>query len=1009
MFNTLCNGGTLVLADPSTFEVAAKTCHILPLTPSILVTLDPGAGFHTVEGIFLGGESPSPSLIKAWSSPRRRIYNSYGPTETTCTALMGELKPGCPVTIGFPISYSTVILLDEAGMESTEGEICISGLGLAWGYFYDPDRTNSAFVKMGEIIIYKTGDYGKWTEDGLQFCGRRDSLVKNRGFLINLEADVEPALRSFGKVDRASAFMSQGRLVAFVTPVSAKEGLRDYLANTVSSFLVPDKIYSLDKFPTTGNGKVDRKSLMHMHELEQLSDTANLETGLDPVEAVRRGLSHVLQLPTSRILQTSSFRQLGGHSLTAVMLVSALKGMGFGISVTRVLQLDTVDSIASAVETLVDNSHVFLAPEDATERLMHEMTTTLPLEGATLAPMADIQTRMLSGSVAAPGLSFIKTSFTFNHQGKKDLTSILQDSWHRLCRRHEILRTSFVLSASNGVQVITKEPGLSWEEEVVKESEWELVCRRKELLAVEDFVDFDVEDQASLSRVLLIVAHKKRTRFIWTVHHSLIDGWSMSTLMRDFADCLENRTTPAPPQFAQVVQEIDRLKVESSARAVSFWKGYLDGYTPVPRLRVSPPTDVSDYTQASLSQRSTVGVSELEDAAKDRFQVSPATLLYAAWGLLISRYSGTDRAVLGAVLSGRSLPIPGIENIVGPLINVLPLAIDSREEQSTHNYVQAVFRSLCDLLEYQWSPAALIQDGCGCNPAELFETLFASQYGFPESPWNSLEVSQPSDIRYREATQVPLTVLLNSTEGHFDIQFIYRSSHFSDAVIQRMISQLDNLLSSLTTADSVTELRNVTGRMLEDDRQSEISSVKSRQLDSSGKVPQNLVEAVKNSIQAHPDMYAVEAPTGSLTYREFGRLTEHIAECILQHNGRGSVVCVVCDGSLLWLLAMIATVRAGAIYCPIDEKLPRVRKDYMIKSSGATLVLFTKSSQEPVCDITTSLVIDSIIANMSSASASATPVSQNYPSGDDVACLIFTSGSTGLPKGMGDPSKVPLT
>ncbi|EWZ34065.1 nonribosomal peptide synthase GliP2 [Fusarium oxysporum Fo47] len=997
MFSTLCNGGTLVLADPSTFEVAARTCHILPLTPSILVTLDPGAGFDTVEAIFLGGESPSPSLIEAWSSPRRRIYNSYGPTETTCTALMGELKPGSPVTIGFPVSYSTVILLDSAGMESTEGEICISGLGLAWGYFRDTDRTNNAFFRRGEAMIYKTGDYGKWTENGLLFCGRRDGVVKNRGFLINLEADVEPALQSFGKVDRASAFMSQGRLVAFVTPVSAKEGLRDHLERTVSSFLVPDTIYSLDEFPTTGNGKVDRKGLMRMHELEQSSDTA-IESGLGPSEAVRRGLSYVLQLPTSRILQTSSFRQLGGHSLAAVMLVSVLRRMGFGINVARVLLLDTVETIAAAVKTLADDSYAPFAPDDATERLMHEMRTTLPLEGATLAPMADIQTRMLSGSVASPGLSFIKTSFTFHHPGKQDLSSILRDSWLRLCLRHEILRTSFVLSASNGVQVIAKEPGFSWEEEIAIESEWELVCRRKELLAVDDFVDFDVEDQASLSRVVLVVAPSKRTRFIWTVHHSLIDGWSMATLMRDFADCLENRPIPAPPQFARVVQEIDRLRVESSDRAVSFWKGYLEGYTPVPRLRVSPPTDVSDYTQATLSRRLTTSVSELEAVAKDRFQVSPATLLYAAWGLLISRYSGTDRAVLGAVLSGRSLPIPGIENIVGPLINVLPLAIDTREDQPTHNFVQAAFRRLCDVLEFQWSPASLIQDGCGCNPAELFETLFASQYGFPESPWDSLAVSQPSDIRYLEATQVPLTVLLNGAEGHFDVQFIYRRSHFSNTVIQRMISHLDNLLTSLTTADPNTELRNVTRKMLEADRQYRISNEKPSQLDSSREVPQNLVEAIENSIQAHADMYAVEAPTGSLTYREFGRLTEHIVACILQHNGRGNVICVVSDGSLLWLLAMIATVRAGAIYCPIDEKLPRVRKDYMIRNSGATLVLFTKSSHEPVCDGIPSLVMESIIASISSSSALATPVSRNHPSGDDVACLIFTSGSTGLPK-----------
>ncbi|KAA8650846.1 Nonribosomal peptide synthetases (NRPS)5 single domain, non-ribosomal peptide synthase-like protein [Aspergillus tanneri] len=101
----------------------------------------------------------------------------------------------------------------------------------------------------------RTGDYGKHTKHGLQFCGRRDSVVKNRGFLINLESDVEPAILSFGKVDGASAFMSHGQLVAFVTSISVKDGLRKYLAGTVSSFLVPDiVIYSLDEFPTQTTG-----------------------------------------------------------------------------------------------------------------------------------------------------------------------------------------------------------------------------------------------------------------------------------------------------------------------------------------------------------------------------------------------------------------------------------------------------------------------------------------------------------------------------------------------------------------------------------------------------------------------------------------------------------------------------------------------------------------------------------------------------------------------------------
>ncbi|OJJ42729.1 hypothetical protein ASPZODRAFT_162131 [Penicilliopsis zonata CBS 506.65] len=998
VFNTLCNGGTLVLANPSTFEAVARTCHVLPLTPSILVTLDPRAGFDTVEAIFLGGETPSPSLIQAWSSPRRRLYNSYGPTETTCTVLMGELRPETPtITIGFPISYSTVILLDADGVEAAEeGEICIAGLGLALGYFQDPERTNNVFIEQNGVRMYRTGDYGKRTPYGIQFCGRRDSVVKNRGFLINLEADVEPALQSYGKVDGAAAVMSQGRLVAFVTPLSAKEGLREYLrASAVSSFLVPDTIYSLHDFPTTGNGKVDKKSLLRMHEQEQgAADPESLVPGLGAVQAVCRGFSHVLRLPESQVTQLSSFRHLGGHSLAAVMFVSALRQMGYAIGVSQVFLWDTVERIAAGVVEVSEISPVPSAQEDLVERLKHP-------------PMTDMQTRMLGASVATPGLSFIKTSFTFDHPGKQDLTATLHAAWVRLHHRHEILRTAFVWNASNGgAQVIFPDPGFSWEQEsIATESDWESACRRAELLDMAEFADLEAEDRASLSRVVLIVAPSKRTRFVWTVHHSLVDGWSMAILMRDFASCLDDGEKPnqPPPQFAQAALAINQLTTEASDRAVSFWREYLsDGYTPAQRLRVSPPSDVSDYTQAALSRRLTVSVSALETAARDRFAVTPATLLYAAWGLLVSRYSNTDRAVLGAVLSGRSLPIPGVENMVGPLINTLPLAVDTRETQSTSGFVRSVFRRLCDIVEFQWSPVALLNQGCGCNPAELFETLFALQYDFPPCPWEkSSELPEPKDIRYTEATQVPLTVLVGSTDDGrgFDVRFLYRRSHFADdGIVRRMMGHFDRLLAALVTAQPDIELSEVTNQMLTE-QEYEILTAKPVAQQLSFKLPvpgdNNLVEAIERSIQAHPDIYAVQGVAGSLTYSEFGRITGRICGRLLsQHIQHGSVVCMISDGSLLWLVGMIAILRACAIYCPVDQKLPRDRKDYMVRNSRAALVLYASSSQEEVCRGVPSLSMEALMSEVPSTSS----FPGSRPGGDDIACLIYTSGSTGLPK-----------
>ncbi|KAI9042724.1 nonribosomal peptide synthetase hasD [Aspergillus affinis] len=997
MFNTLCNGGTLVLSDPQTLEAAAKTCHVLPLTPSILVTLDPGAGFDAVESIFLGGESPSPSLIEAWSSPHRRLYNSYGPTETTCTALMAKLLPGQPITIGFPISYSTIFLLDENGDESSEGEICIAGLGLALGYFQDPGRTANSFVTRNGIKIYKTGDYGKITDYGIQFCGRKDSMVKNRGFLINLEGDVEPALLSFDRVKRASAFMAQGRLIAFVSPVGAKTGLREHLQQTTSSFLIPDTVHSLGDFPTTSNGKVDRKRLLHMHEAEQEADSIKLETGLPALEAVQRGFSYVLRLPQSHIHEDSSFRRLGGHSLAAVMLVSTLRKMGLDVGVAEVLMLDDVSKLSKSARVMLDAApYASPANQALLDHLKEEISMTRSLGNQKIAPMTDIQTRMISAGLSNPGHSFIKTSFTFQHPGQADLAPLLYAAWDRLHQRHEILRTSFILTASHGAQIISDEPKFAWKQRSISESEWEPACQSEELLDFNGLPEFDAGNRQSLSQVTLLTLQNRRTRFIWTVHHSLVDGWSMAALMRDFAACLDNQELPPASQFAQVSHAIHKLEFDSSDRAVTFWKDYLKGYLPAQRLRLSPPSDINDYTQGDVSYQLRVSVPALELAAKEKFAVTPATILYAAWGLLLSRYCSAENIILGAVLSGRSLPIPGVEDVIGPMINTLPLKVNTDHIQSVQGFIRSVFESLCGILDFQWSPVSLVQEASRCKPAELFETLFALQYDFPQSPWVSKLTSAPEDIYYTEVTQVPLTALLDSSEGRFRVRFLYRKSHFDDRVVQRMMRQFDGLLTGLVDATPGFSLNHITSTMLAGTAIGNFTS-NSAEMARISSDAENLAQAINHMIRDHPNICAVEGLANSHTYHEFGRMTDKVARRLSKHTKSGDVICVISDGSLSWALAMIAVIKIGAIYCPIDQMLPIERKRYMVGNCQASLVLYTNSEQEVMpCDVP-SLNVESIMAQ-DSPSADAIPSVNSIASGDDIACLIYTSGSTGLPK-----------
>ncbi|RMJ26839.1 non-ribosomal peptide synthase [Aspergillus sp. HF37] len=997
MFSTLCNGGTLVLAHPATLEAVAKTCHVLPLTPTILATLDPTSGFDSVERIFVGGESPSPSLVSSWSSSKRRLYNSYGPTETTCMALMAELLPGCPITIGWPISYSSVILLGEDGRECDEGEICIAGLGLAVGYFRNPDRTDRAFATRHGARIYRTGDYGKRTKWGVKFCGRRDRTVKNRGFLISLEADVEPALLSYDEVKRASALMHQNKLIAFVTPVAAKIGLREYLSRTASAFLVPDAIYSLDEFPTTPNGKADRERLVQVHEEAQGEHACRLETGLSPMDAIRRALSHVLRLSESHILECSSFRDLGGHSLAAVMLVAAMRQMGYGIGVAEIMLLDRVDKLAASTKKSAD----VLLRTSANDRgwlehLKQEIAVAKSLRNEHIAPMTDMQARLVAASIATPGLSFIKASFTFEHPRASNPLPVLRAAWGRLREHHAILRTSFFLNASHGAQVISQDPGFAWREIHVPDSEWEAACQREELLDVSGICGINPEDERSISRVVLVSSASSRTRFIWTVHHALVDGWSMATLLRDFSACIENKPLPQSPPFSLVAQNIAQLERESPGRAAEFWKRYLDGYVPAQRLRVPPPLDTNDYTQAAQAHKMAVRTSSVESAARD-FDVTPATILYAAWSLVVSRYCGSDRISLGAVLSGRSLQIPGVENVVGPMINTVPLPVNVHEAQTAREYVRSVFGKLCEVLEFQWSPVRTIQESAGCKPADLFDTLLALQYDFPQPSWQAEKVPAPGDLRYDEVTQVPLSVLLDSSDGRFDARFVYRRAYFSDAVVQRMVTHFENLLAALVAAAPDCPLEQVIGQMLSEPEHRTLTAAPRQPLQLSS-VPENVADAVENMIQTNPNANAVEACMTSITYREFGEMTEQIAYHLEQITPPGGVVCVVSDGSLPWLVGMIAVINIGAIYCPIDQGLPMERKKYMTGNCEPSLVLYSNTGQEKVPCSARYLVIESALRQPPYGPASAATNYRCRPAGDDIACLIYTSGSTGVPK-----------
>lgn len=1011
--------------------------------------MDPSRGYQSVKWIIMGGESPTPSLIKNWSAPNRRLINAYGPTEATCVVSMAEMRPDEPITMGWPIPYCKVLLVDADDNEADEGEMILGGPGIAVGYFGDEDLTRKMFIQRGPHgeIFYRTKDYAKRTADGYVFCGRKDGVVKIRGFLVNLESEVEPAMMSssgqdpHSRVQQCAAIKSaEGSLVGFVSPAGAVEGLRDRMLEHYSAFLVPDTIHGVESFALTPNGKINRKALLVLHEKTQLPQFLNADIFLQhvrdqgksitPLEAVRHAICTVLRVVQARVGDDASFRALGGHSLAAVMLVSTLRKLGFLTDVATIYAKDTVADIASALErTEVDSGETYSLEATEADRVGFREALGIAKsesDDVQVFPTTDMQARMVRGTVASPSMNFLKIGMTFDHPKADHAVFLraLREAWSALVKKHSILRTSFLLdSLSEPVQFLNAPQNIQWEEETVdSDAEWE---KRKHITArfePEELTSFDERDVHALSRFKIISIPENKSRVVWTVHHALIDGWSASFVLHDLWELLHGIQEAQTPcaQFSDAAWCLRNLVKRDSGLAKEFWKDLLQAQSKnIPRLRLSPPSTEASKPrpQAEVRRRMSVRMSQLIDAAKER-GVTTASIVYSAWAIMLSRYCDSKAVVLGAVLSGRSLSLDGIEKIVGPLVNTLPMPATVEPEMALTEFLQQTFQTLCRVLDFQWTPNSLIQEATGLRGTEYYETLMAIQYDFPETEWTEKQpqlCSPPYDVSYVENTEMPLTVMLDVADEHLDARFMYNTSHFSESTIERMTRHFENILAAFLNAcfedprQSRRTVGDISDFMLGSDELQERLNCTGQELEKPYQGPETLFEAFEDSLKAHRDLFAVEGLDKSLTYRELDIMTAHISRVLGDHGAKpGKIVCVIADGSVEWLLAIMAVVRTGAAYCPVDHKLPWERQKYMMSVCSPPVVLFPNTSSRKgspgfenvpiLLDVETILPVDNRLPGDCTEGFGGDSPTVPIRNGDEIAVVIFTSGSTGFPK-----------
>ncbi|MGE7888622.1 amino acid adenylation domain-containing protein [Bacillus cereus] len=374
---TLLNGGTLIIADLNNYDVdytindllMKKKINYANLTPSFLRVFNPEA-LDSLETIVSYGEELTNELIEKWSSPSRKVFNGYGPTETTVGATSMECTPQKyeRPPIGQPFKNYSAYVLDEKLQlvpVGFEGELYISGVGLARGYINRTDLTAENFIPnpfsvLGERM-YKTGDIVKVLEDGnLSFVGRKDDQLKIRGYRIELK-DIESTILecSFIKdvfidvIDNNGEKKMVGYLIFKDFSQGSKQELMLFLKNKLPSYMIPSHLISIESFPMTPNGKLDKKAL------PKINFTRELET---PYKAPSTELETAIQkiwtevLGIEKISVDDDFFELGGQSLLVAKVVYKMRDMfetKLELPIRIIFRNPTISGMAKMVEMVL--------------------------------------------------------------------------------------------------------------------------------------------------------------------------------------------------------------------------------------------------------------------------------------------------------------------------------------------------------------------------------------------------------------------------------------------------------------------------------------------------------------------------------------------------------------------------------------------------------------------------------------------------------------------------------
>ncbi|MFF7159157.1 amino acid adenylation domain-containing protein [Streptomyces sp. NPDC008139] len=1057
----LLSGGRIVIAPEGALhapvlrdmvERHAVTALFLTTALFNLVAEEEPTAFAGLRLVCSGGEAAAPDLLRrvAVGAPDVTVLHVYGPTETTTFAtrhhVTADPLPG-PPPIGRPLDGMRLYVLDDALClvpPGVVGELYVGGSGVARGYLGRPDLTATRFVAdpfgTGGGRMYRTGDLVRWTAGGqVEYVGRADGQVKLRGYRIE-PAEIESVLLTAPGVRAACVVVREDspgdrRLAAYVVPSADvrpdDESLVRHVTRALPSYMVPSVFVPLDALPLNPNGKVDRRALP--------VPPAAVPTGRaprTPREEVLAGLfADVLGVAAVGI--DDNFFALGGHSLLATRLTGRLRAaLGAELDLRTLFDHPTVASLAGVLDTAGARGPV-LAPRQRPDPL----------------PLSFAQQRLwfLNRVEGRPGSTY-NVPLVLALDGDLDVRT-LREALADVVDRHESLRTVFAEEDGVARQVIRhgadaaalvpltvahapsgkdgaggaggaaaarddraegteagagkgseqgQERAAAWAEETVRHL---------------TSLPFDLAGDAPL-RAHLLVLGPARHVLVLVLHHVVADGWSLTPLVRDLGAAYRARTAGAdtPDWPALRVQYADYTLWQREllggddpdglgARQLAFWRKALEGAPdlldlPLDRPRRAVPTHRGGAHPIELPAATHTALVRLARACGR----TPFMVLQAALAVTLHAYGAGTDIPLGTAVAGRT--DEALDDLVGFFVNTLVLRTDLSGDPTFRELLDRVGRF--DLAAFGHADLPFERLVEELNPERsgdhhpLFQTMLVLQ-SQRQARLDLPGVTVHDRSAHTGISKFDLTLSLTEAapdpvgdpaEASGISGYLEYAADLFDPDTARDLC--DGFVRVLTQAVAEPGL---TVSALEPMAPGARARLLGRGQGERRPLPTRTVpEAVREWALRTPGAVAVRDAGTSLTYAALDARADSLAQVLRERGvGRESVVALAVPPSVDTVVAMLAVLRAGGAYLPVDPRYPAARIRQMLDDAGPVLLLTTGRIREdlPVGG-PPRLALDDP-ADMAAGPMARDP-RPSHPA--DPAYVIYTSGSTGRPKGV---------